>query len=77
MNLEKLTTNAQGALQEASRIAADRHHQELDTIHLLAALISQPESLVPTILKRLGTSSERLRPDLDTELNRRPTVQGV
>ena len=48
--MEKLTLKSQEALQEAQRIAQGFSHQEIDGEHLMLALISQTDSLIPDLL---------------------------
>jgi ATP-dependent Clp protease ATP-binding subunit ClpA len=76
MQLDKLTQKSQEALQTAQRLAREASHQELDGEHLLLALISQTESLIPDLLERLGVPVAKLKPDLEAELARRHKVQG-
>ncbi len=76
MELDKLTTKSQEALQAAQRIAREQSHQEIDGEHLLLALINQQESLVPELLARIGVPPAKLQPDLTQEIARRHKVQG-
>jgi ATP-dependent Clp protease ATP-binding subunit ClpB len=77
MQLERLTIKSQQALQEAQRIAHQYSHQEVDGEHLLLALVTQPESLVPDLLERVGVPLAQLRPAVEKELERRHKVQGT
>ena len=77
MQLEKFTVKAQEALQSSRDVAFKRSHQEVDGEHLLSALLAQSESLVPALLQRLGVSLDKLTPELERELSRRVTVQGI
>ena len=52
--VDRLTIKSQEALQEAQRIAQGYSHQEVDGEHLLLAMLGQPESLIPDLLKRSG-----------------------
>ena len=56
MRFDKLTLKSQEALQEAQRIAHNFSHQEVDGEHLLLALVSQSESLIPELLQKVGVS---------------------
>ncbi|PWU18693.1 MAG: ATP-dependent chaperone ClpB [Verrucomicrobia bacterium] len=77
MQLDRLTIKSQEALQEAQRIAHNYSHQEVDGEHLLLAMISQPESLIPDLLEKLGAPPAKFKPDLERELARRHKVQGT
>jgi ATP-dependent Clp protease ATP-binding subunit ClpB len=76
MELEKFTVKSQEALNEAQKIAQANSHQEIDGEHLMLALISQTDSLIPELLEKVGVPGSRLKPDLEKELNRRYKVQG-
>src|SRR6185437_6915126 len=76
MQMEKLTLKSQEALQEAQRIAQGFSHQEIDGEHLMLALISQTDSLIPDLLEKIGVPPAALKPDLERELARRHKVQG-
>jgi ATP-dependent Clp protease ATP-binding subunit ClpB len=52
-NLNKLTEKAQEALLEAQRLAEGRHHTQVEPEHLLHALVTQENGVVPAILERL------------------------
>ena len=52
-NLNKFTTKSQEALRQAQEIAYDHQNQQVDALHLLAALLVQEESLVLSILKKI------------------------
>jgi ATP-dependent Clp protease ATP-binding subunit ClpB len=76
LRFDKMTVKAQEALQQAQEIAARHQNQAVEPLHLLSALILQPDGVVPSLLTRLGIRSEALTQDLDRELARLPKVQG-
>ncbi len=76
MQLDRFTTKAQGALQDAQRIAQEHSHQAIDGEHLMLALLRQSEGLIQPLLQKLGVQPTRLEQDLETELGRRAKVQG-
>lgn len=77
MDLERLTIKSQEALKEAQHIAARHSHQELDTEHLMLALMTQGDSIIPELLQKLGARNPQLQADLEKELARRHKVQGA
>src|ERR1051325_10548069 len=77
MQLDRLTTKSQEALQEAQDIAKNFSHQQIDGEHLALALIGQADSLIPQLLEKIGVPADRLRPDLESELARRHKVKGA
>ena len=50
MNYDKFTIKAQEALQEASSLAQKNDHAEIAPIHLLLALLTQEDGIVPPIV---------------------------
>jgi ATP-dependent Clp protease ATP-binding subunit ClpB len=77
MQYDKFTTKAQEAVREAQTLARDRSHQELDGEHLLLALAQQTDSLIPSLLQRMGVALPRLTGELEAVLARRVKVQGT
>src|SRR6202011_1265333 len=76
LRLEKLTVKAQEALQSAQEIAAENENQQIEPVHLLAALVAQRDGVVPPLLARLGVRPEALSQDIAREIARLPKVQG-
>ena len=76
LRFEKMTVKAQEALAEAQEIAARHENQSVEPAHLLAALVAQPDGVVPPLLTRLGIRPELMAQDIDREIGRLPRVQG-
>ncbi len=76
MNMEKFTQKSQEALAGAQHLAAARGHQQLLPLHLLTTLTSQPDGLIPALLKRLGINTVSLGERLERELAAVPRVEG-
>ena len=74
---DKLTIKAQEALQEAQEVAARHDHQQVEPLHLLAALLGQSDGVVRPLLARLGTPPETLSREIEQGLERFPKVTGV
>jgi len=60
MNMNKLTEKAQEAVQTAQRLAEEHRNTQLEPEHLLTALASQEDGVVPAVLDRLGVSPTTL-----------------
>jgi ATP-dependent Clp protease ATP-binding subunit ClpB len=73
-NFHRFTIKAQEALQNAQEIAAKKNHGELKSLHLLAALIEDEQSLVIPVLERSGVNLEKLDEQIETELDRIPPI---
>jgi ATP-dependent Clp protease ATP-binding subunit ClpB len=50
----RLTEKAQQAIATAQRLASERRHTQLEPEHLLHALATQEDGVVPALLRRLG-----------------------
>ena len=76
MRLDKLTVKLQEALQEAINLASEFRHQRLEPEHLLYTLLKQEDSIVVSVLDKLGISTFSVIKKLEEELRNRPTVTG-
>src|SRR5882724_707124 len=74
---DKLTLKAQEAVQSAQEIAARHDHQQIEPLHLLAALVAQRDGIVPPLLSRLGVRPEILAGEIEAAFARLPKVTGV
>jgi ATP-dependent Clp protease ATP-binding subunit ClpB len=74
---DKLTLKAQEAIQEAQDLAGKRRHQQIETEHLLLALVGQADGVVPALLKKLGADPGRIKKELEEALSRLPKVEGL
>jgi len=77
MRLDRFTVKSQESLTEADALTRRRDHQEVTTLHLLAALLDQENGLIPPLLERAGVSMSQLRQRLDAALGRLPNVRGA
>jgi ATP-dependent Clp protease ATP-binding subunit ClpB len=76
LRFDKMTVKAQAALQQANDVAARHENQQIEPVHLLEALVSQKDGVVPPLLARLGIRIEALTPEIAREIARLPKVQG-
>ena len=76
MDLNKLTENAQKAVTSAQADAAKQGHQAVEVEHLLHALATQEDGLIPRLLEKLGAQPARFAERLDSEIARLPKVSG-
>jgi len=76
VRMDKLTLKAQEALAEAQELAASRGHQQIEPLHLLAALAAQKEGVVPPVLGKLGVRLDALQAGVERELEKLPQVSG-
>ncbi|HKV23531.1 MAG TPA: ATP-dependent chaperone ClpB [Candidatus Acidoferrum sp.] len=76
LRFDKMTVKAQEALQQANDVAARHENQQIEPLHLLEALISQTDGVVPPLIQRLGIRVEGLSNEIEREIGRLPKVQG-
>jgi ATP-dependent Clp protease ATP-binding subunit ClpB len=77
MNPEKMTVMSRQAVQEAQNEARRRSHNEVDTWHLLVALLAQEGGIVPSLVEKLGLTVSALQLAANRELERLPKVSGA
>ena len=76
MNSEKFTEKSIGAISGAHEFATKYGHGSIKIEHLLLALVSQMEGLIPKILEKMGKDVSRFISKIEAELNRFPKVSG-
>jgi len=76
MDVEKLTVKVQQSLNEAQLLAVKNNHQQVDTVHLFAALIAQEDGLIPNIFSKMGVDIVRLNENIKKALDKMPRVTG-
>jgi ATP-dependent Clp protease ATP-binding subunit ClpB len=73
----ELTEKSLEAVQKAESLAGQHGQQQIQPLHLLAALVSQRDGIAPSVLAQLKIRPEDLRQEIETELGKLPTVTGV
>jgi len=76
MRFDKLTTKFQQALADAQSMAARNDNQFIEPVHVLAAMLADPDSGVGSLLARAGVAVNRLGPALEQAIAALPQVQG-
>ncbi|MFH1183420.1 MAG: AAA family ATPase [Chloroflexota bacterium] len=72
MRFDRFTERAQEAAQRAAEIIQRYGHNQIDTEHILLALIEQPGGVIPQILEKLNISPDALVERIDTTLRASP-----
>jgi ATP-dependent Clp protease ATP-binding subunit ClpC len=72
MRFDRFTERAQEAAQRAAEIIQRYGHNQIDTEHILLALIEQPQGVIPQILETLKVESAALTERLDYILRTSP-----
>jgi ATP-dependent Clp protease ATP-binding subunit ClpB len=76
MNLNNYTQKSQEAILRAQHIVQDYNHQAIEPVHLLLALLTQDEGVVPAIVDKVAGSGQALRAELTRELEKHPKIHG-
>ncbi len=72
MRFDRFTERAQDAAARAYEILQRYGHNQVDTEHLLLALLEQPEGVIPQILEKMNVDQEAMRYKLDEVLKASP-----
>jgi ATP-dependent Clp protease ATP-binding subunit ClpC len=72
MRFDRFTERAQEAAQRAAEIIQRYGHNQIDTEHILLALIEQPQGVIPQLLETLKVDTEALTERLDYVLRTSP-----
>ncbi|WP_439107210.1 ATP-dependent chaperone ClpB [Congregibacter sp.] len=74
MRMDKLTNPLQNALADAQSLAVGRDHNQIDSAHLLQALINQQEGSARPLLQRAGANIDALQQSLRVLIDAMPVV---
>ncbi len=76
MRTDKFTLKAQEAIASSETVARGLGHQQLEPLHLLAALVGQEGGVAPALLEKLGVGAEGFLKDVERALGRFPKIEG-
>jgi ATP-dependent Clp protease ATP-binding subunit ClpB len=76
MDFAKLTQMSRQAMTDAQNIARRLNHTEVDTWHLISALVAQENGIVPGLLDKLSIPPAAVQLSVERELERIPKVTG-
>ncbi len=77
MNFNHYTQKSLEAVQAAQNLARANHHQQLEQVHLLVALLEQEGGLIPQLLRKMGVTVESLDAAAKQCLDKIPGVTGT
>ncbi|MCY3836707.1 MAG: ATP-dependent chaperone ClpB [Anaerolineaceae bacterium] len=75
LDFNRFTHKAQQAILATQQRAAEAQHAELVTAHLLAALLTQEEGLVPQLIRKIGVPPAGLLREVEASLQQQPRLQ--
>ncbi|REJ69691.1 MAG: ATP-dependent chaperone ClpB [Planctomycetota bacterium] len=74
---DKLTIKAGEAVQRAQAMAADAGNPQVDTLHLLAALLAESDGIIAPLLDKIGADRGQLEQIVQSELGHFPQASGA
>ena len=72
MRFDRFTERAQDAANRSIEILQRYGHNQVDTEHILLALLEQPDGVVPQILSKLNVDVNQMRSKLEEILRQSP-----
>ncbi len=76
MNTNKLTRKSMEAIHTAQNIAVSNSNQQIDQLHILLALLSADEGLIPQLLSKMGIDEGAVRQEAEKAVEALPKVTG-
>ena len=76
MNFNNFTIKSQEAVQQAQQIAQGYGHQQIESVHLLKAMLEVDENVTPFLLQKTGVNLPIVTQTLDSILESFPKVTG-
>ena len=76
MNINKFTQKSIEAVDQCEKIAYDHGHQEIDQEHFLYSLLTIDDSLIASLLEKMGINKETFLSQVQELLNKKPKVSG-
>src|SRR5208282_3206859 len=73
---DKFTVKAQEAVSAAEQVAGRFGNQQIEPVHLLLALLDQPEGIIPALLEKLGAAAATVRREAEAACQKLPQVEG-
>lgn len=77
MNFDKFTIKAQDVVRQAQQLAQEHGHQQIETEHLVNALLSDVEGVPQTVLKKIGVNVSTVQNMSQEAIQRLPRVSGA
>ena len=76
MNLSNFTIKAAEVIQQAQQLAFNHGNANIETEHILKALLDQQDSPVEFLLKKNAVNVQQLETKVDEQINRLPKISG-
>jgi len=77
MDFNRFTERTQQAIKEAQNLAITLGHNQVEAEHLLKALLTQENGIIPKLVQKLDVPQERLNQLAEQEVQKKPRVSGA
>ena len=76
MNIQKFTQKSLDAVNSLEKITYDFGNQEIAQVHLLYALLTQEDGLLPKLIEKMEINNAHFLDNVEAHINKRPKVSG-
>ncbi len=76
MNIQKFTQKSLEAINSLEKITYEFGNQEIAQVHLLYALLTQEDGLLPKLIEKMEINLEHFSDNVENHINKRPKVSG-
>lgn len=76
MRFDKFTIKSQELLQEAHSLATSKKHQQIESGHMLYAMLADNQGIAVSVFRKLGVQIENLKSDVLSSIEKLPTITG-
>ena len=77
MNMNQFTQKSIEALRDMQSVALENGNQQIEQVHLLHALVSKDDGLIPNLITQSGVSIENIKALTDQAIASLPKVSGM
>jgi ATP-dependent Clp protease ATP-binding subunit ClpB len=77
MNLSNFTIKAAEVIQQSQQLAFNHSNSNIETEHILKALLEQRDSPIEYLLKKNAVNTQQLESRLDQQIEKLPTLSGT
>ena len=76
MNIQKFTQKSLDAINSLEKITYDHGNQEIAQMHLLYAMLTQEDGILPKLVEKMEINLEHFTDNVEAHINKRPKVSG-
>ena len=76
MNIQKFTQKSLEAVNSLEKITYDHGNQEIAQVHLLFAMLTQDDGILPKLIEKMEINLEHFTDNVESHIDRRPKVSG-